>query len=76
MFYFYANELALKGLRTGGYEDGAIIVEEMLEFQIGERELGRVTRRPDGRDGHTQPLCRYWRLTLRKLRRGEQVKYP
>ena len=37
MFHFYANELAMKGLRTGTYEDGAIIAEEMLEFKIGRR---------------------------------------
>lgn len=40
MFYFYANERAMKGLRTGTYEDGAIIAEEMLEFQIGEKGIG------------------------------------
>ncbi len=45
MFYFYANELAMKGLRTGAYEDGAIIAEEMLAFQIGEKGVGGEGRR-------------------------------
>jgi hypothetical protein len=27
----------MKGLRTGTYEDGAVIAEEMLEFLIGDR---------------------------------------
>ena len=45
MFYFYANELAMKGLRTGAYEDGAIIAEEMLEFKIGEKGVGGEGRR-------------------------------
>lgn len=45
MFYFYANELAMKGLRTGAYEDGAIIAEEMLEFRIGEKGVGGEGRR-------------------------------
>src|SRR5690349_12589228 len=35
IFYFYANELAMTGLRTGTYADGAMIAEEMLEFLIG-----------------------------------------
>jgi Cytochrome P460 len=45
MFYFYANELAMKGLPTGTYEDGAIIAEEMLEFKIGEMGVGGEGRR-------------------------------
>jgi hypothetical protein len=40
IFYFYANEQAMKGLRTGTYEDGAIISEEMLEFKVGEKGSG------------------------------------
>jgi hypothetical protein len=32
IFYFYANDKAMAGLRTGTYADGAIIAEEMLEW--------------------------------------------
>ena len=46
MFYFYANELAMKGLRTGAYDDGAIIAEEMLEFKIGEKGVGGSKEMP------------------------------
>jgi len=35
IFHFYANEKAMKGLRTGSYPDGAVITEELLEV-IGE----------------------------------------
>src|SRR6185295_1251083 len=45
MFYFYANALAMKGLRTGTYPDGAIIAEELLEFPIGEKGSGGEGRR-------------------------------
>src|SRR6202021_56553 len=45
IFPFYANERAMKGLRSGTYEDGAIIAEEMLEFKIGENGLGGEGRR-------------------------------
>jgi hypothetical protein len=45
IFYFYANEQALKGLRTGAYEDGAIIAEEMLELLVGEKGNGGEGRR-------------------------------
>jgi hypothetical protein len=45
MFYFYGNELAMKGLRTGQYDDGAIIAEELLEFNIGEKGSGSEGRR-------------------------------
>jgi len=45
MFYFYANDLAVKGLRTGTYPDGAIIAEELLEFVIGEKGGGGEGRR-------------------------------
>jgi hypothetical protein len=45
IFHFYANELAMKGLRSGVYEDGAIIAEEMLEFMIGEKGTGGEGRR-------------------------------
>ena len=31
IFYFYANEKAMAGIRTGEFADGAIIAEEMLE---------------------------------------------
>jgi len=40
IFHFYANERAMKGLRSGVYDDGAIIAEEMLEFAIGEKGTG------------------------------------
>jgi hypothetical protein len=40
IFYFYANELAIKGLRTGAYADGAIIAEEMLELRVGDKGNG------------------------------------
>lgn len=45
IFHFYANELAMKGLRTGQYEDGAVIAEEMLEFLLGEKGNGAEGRR-------------------------------
>ena len=45
IFYFYANDLAMKGLRTGTYADGAIIAEEMLEFQVGDKGGGGEGRR-------------------------------
>lgn len=34
MFYFYANEQAMKGLRTGTYADGSIIAKEMLAYLV------------------------------------------
>ena len=40
IFHFYANELAMKGLRTGTYEDGAIIAEEMLQFRMNDKGYG------------------------------------
>jgi len=45
MFNFYANELGMKGLRTGSYEDGAMIAEEMLEFMVGEKGNGKEGHR-------------------------------
>ncbi len=45
LFHFYANEQAMKGLRTGTYEDGAIIAEEMLEFLVGDNGNGGEGRR-------------------------------
>ena len=45
IFYFYANELAMKGLRTGTYTDGAVIAEELLEFRVGEKGNGGEGRR-------------------------------
>ena len=35
----------MKGLRSGVYDDGAIIAEEMLEFTIGEKGTGGEGRR-------------------------------
>ena len=40
IFYFYANDAAMKGLRDGTYADGSIIAEEMLELLIGEKGAG------------------------------------
>jgi len=45
IFYFYANEPALKGLQTGTYADGAVIAEELLEFRVGEKGNGGEGRR-------------------------------
>lgn len=45
IFHFYANELAMKGLRSGNYSDGAIIAEEMLEFNVGEKGNGGEGKR-------------------------------
>jgi hypothetical protein len=45
IFHFYANERAIKGLRTGTFEDGAVIAEEMLEFLIGDKGNGGEGRR-------------------------------
>jgi hypothetical protein len=45
IFYFYANELAMKGLRTDTYADGAVIAEEMLEFLVGDKGNGGERRR-------------------------------
>ena len=32
IFYFYANEKAMAGFRTGKFEDGSIIADEVLEI--------------------------------------------
>jgi hypothetical protein len=45
IFYFYANELAMKGLRIGTYPDGAIIAEELLEFLVADKGNGSEGRR-------------------------------
>ncbi len=45
IFYFYANEQAVAGLKTGTYADGAVIAEEMLEYLIGEKGSGKEGRR-------------------------------
>lgn len=45
IFHFYANELAMKGLRTGTYADGSIIAEEMLELMVGEKGSGGEGKR-------------------------------
>jgi hypothetical protein len=45
MLYYYANEGAMKGLRTGTYPEGAVIAEEMLAFGIGEKGMGGEGRR-------------------------------
>jgi hypothetical protein len=41
IFYFYANDKAMAGLRNGAYADGAIIAEEMLEYQGRETGGGK-----------------------------------
>jgi hypothetical protein len=40
IFYFYANDAAVKGLRDGTYADGSVIAEEMLELRIREKGIG------------------------------------
>jgi Cytochrome P460 len=45
IFYFYANDQAMKGLRTGTYADGSIIAEEMLEYLVGDKGSGKEGRR-------------------------------
>ncbi|HEY4089384.1 MAG TPA: cytochrome P460 family protein [Bryobacteraceae bacterium] len=45
IFYFYANDPAMKGFRDGTYADGSIIAEEMLEFLIGDKGAGGEGRR-------------------------------
>ena len=45
IFYFYGNEQAMKGLRTGTYADGAVIAEEMLEYRISDKGRGGEGRR-------------------------------
>src|SRR5262249_62087492 len=45
MFYFYGNDKAMEGLRTGSYPDGAIIAEEMLEFQANDKGSGKEGQR-------------------------------
>jgi len=41
IFYFYGNELAMQGFRTGTYPDGAVIAEEMLQYLISEKGGGK-----------------------------------
>jgi hypothetical protein len=36
IFYFYANEKALDGFRTGKFQDGAVIADEFLELHGGD----------------------------------------
>lgn len=45
IFYFYANEQAMNGLRTGVWADGAVLAEEMLELLVAERGSGGEGRR-------------------------------
>lgn len=45
IFYFYANDKAMSGLRTGSYEDGAILAEEMLEFLGNQNGGGKEGQR-------------------------------
>ena len=40
ILYFYANEQAMNGLRTGVWADGAVLAEEMLELLVAERGSG------------------------------------
>jgi hypothetical protein len=64
IFYFYANEEAMKGLRTGTYADGAVIAEEMLEFRVGEKGTGgeghRVLTAVMVRDSHRYATTGGW----------------
>ena len=41
LFYFYGNDKAMEGLRTGSYPDGAIIAEEMLEYLADDKGNGK-----------------------------------
>jgi hypothetical protein len=45
IFYFYANDKAMNGLRDGSYEDGAIIAEEMLEYLGNQNGGGKEGQR-------------------------------
>jgi hypothetical protein len=45
IFHFYANERAMDGLRTGTYQDGAIIAEELLEWLTPEGSPAKEGRR-------------------------------
>lgn len=45
LFHFYGNDKAMSGLRTGSWEDGAIIAEEMLEFHGNENGGGKEGQR-------------------------------
>ena len=64
IFYFYANEQALKGLRTGAYADGSVIAEEMLEYLVGEKgsgkEGGRVLTAVMVKDGRRYATTGGW----------------
>ena len=41
LFYFYGNDKAMEGLRTGTYADGAVIAEEMLEYLADDKGSGK-----------------------------------
>jgi len=45
IFYFYGNEKAMQGLRTGNYPDGAVLAEELLEFLGSESGSGKEGER-------------------------------
>ena len=45
IFYFYANDKAMEGLRTGTYPDGSILAEEMLEFLNDPKTNGKEGKR-------------------------------
>ncbi len=41
IFYFYGNDLAMEGFKTGNYADGAVIAEEMLQYLMNEKGSGK-----------------------------------
>ena len=41
IMYFYGNEKAMKGFRTGKFEDGSVIADEVIEIQGNERGDGK-----------------------------------
>jgi hypothetical protein len=41
IFYFYANEKAMEGMRTGTYADGAIFADEVLEIHGNSEGAGK-----------------------------------
>jgi hypothetical protein len=45
IFYFYGNDLAVAGFKTGNFPDGAVIAEEMLEYLVNEKGVGKEGKR-------------------------------
>jgi Cytochrome P460 len=61
LFHFYANDVAMEGLRTGSYRDGAILAEELVQWlspagggaKEGQRRLVGVMVKDSQRYGST-----------------------